>query len=68
MKTMTLRIEDVQARELELAARADRIPVSSFIREAIEAQIAARRDDSDFRTRLRGMMEEDREILARLAQ
>jgi hypothetical protein len=36
---MTLRIEDVQARELELAARADRIPVSSFIREAIESAI-----------------------------
>lgn len=68
MKTMTLRIDDVQARELELAARADRIPVSSFIREAIESQIAARRNDDAFRDRLRGMMEEDREILERLAQ
>jgi len=58
----------VQARELELAARADRIPVSSFIREAIESQIAARRNDDAFRDRLRGMMEEDREILERLAQ
>lgn len=68
MKTMTLRIEDVQARELELAARADRIPVSSFIRDAIEAQIATRRRDDAFQERLRGMMEEDREILERLAQ
>ena len=68
MKTMTLRIDDVQARELELAARADRIPVSSFIRQAIESQIAARRRDDAFRDRLRGMMEEDREILERLAQ
>ncbi len=68
MKTMTLRIEDVQARELELAARADRIPVSSFVRDAIEAQIAARRSDDGFKERLRGMMEEDREILERLAQ
>ena len=68
MKTMSLRLDDAQARELEMIARADRIPVSSFIRGAIEAQIAMRRRDDGFRERLRGMMEEDREILERLAQ
>jgi predicted transcriptional regulator len=65
---MTLRLDDGQARELAAVARADNIPISEFIREAISSQIEARRQNDEFRARLRGVMDEDREILERLAQ
>ena len=67
-KAMTLRLADEQARELEAVARAERIPVSELVREAIDAHIAARREDAAFRDRLKEMLDEDREILARLAE
>lgn len=67
-KAMTLRLDEAQARELEAVARVERIPVSELVREAIDAHIAARREDTAFRDRLRTMLNEDREILARLAQ
>jgi predicted transcriptional regulator len=67
-KAMTLRLDEAQAREVEAVARVERIPVSEFVREAIDAHIAARREDTAFRDRLRAMLAEDREILARLAQ
>jgi len=67
-KAMTLRLSEEQARELDLVARAERIPVSELVREAIDAHIAERRQDGDFRARLAEMMEQDREILERLAQ
>lgn len=68
MKTMSLRLDDALARDVEVAARADQIPVSEFIREAIDSQIANRRQDKEFRARLRDMMDDDREILERLAR
>jgi len=67
-KAMTLRLDQEQARELEAIARVERIPVSELVREAIDVHISARREDTAFRDRLRQMMSEDREILARLAQ
>jgi predicted transcriptional regulator len=67
-KAMTLRLTDEQAREVEAVARADRIPVSELIRDAIDSHIAHRREDNEFRARLRQMMEEDRAILDRLAR
>jgi hypothetical protein len=66
-KTMTLRLAEQQARELEAVARIDDIPISEAVREAIAAHVAARRQDHEFQDRLARMMEEDREILERLA-
>jgi Arc/MetJ-type ribon-helix-helix transcriptional regulator len=68
MKMMTLRLGDEQAREVEAVARADRIAVSELIREAIDTHIASRREDVAFRERLQAMLEEDREVLERLAR
>jgi predicted DNA-binding protein len=68
MKAMTLRLTDERAEELEAVARVERIPVSDLIREAIDAHIAARREDLEFKSRLQRFMQEDREILERLAQ
>jgi predicted transcriptional regulator len=67
-KTLTLRLDDEQARELEAVARIDDVPVTGAIREAINEHITSRRADNDFQERLTRVMEEDREILARLAE
>ena len=67
-KAMTLRLEADRAAELEAVARADGISVSDAVREAIAEHIERRRKDKAFQDRLRRMLEEDREILERLAQ
>jgi predicted transcriptional regulator len=67
-KTMTLRLSDEQARQLEAVARVDETTVSDAVRQAIDERIAARRADQDFQKRLRRMLEENKEALERLAQ
>lgn len=68
MKAMTLRLPDDTAAELEAVARADETSVSDAVRQAIEQHIAARRQDAEFKARLRKIIEEDREVLERLAR
>ncbi|HEY1853223.1 MAG TPA: ribbon-helix-helix protein, CopG family [Solirubrobacterales bacterium] len=65
-KAMSLRLPAEQAAELEAVARADEMPVSEAVREAIDAYIAARRADKDFQKRLKQRLDEDREVLERL--
>lgn len=67
-KAMSLRLPAEKAAELEAVARADEMPVSEAVREAIDAHIAARRGDKDFQKRLKRRLEEDREVLERLAR
>lgn len=67
-KAMTLRLPIDKAAELEAVARADGKPVSDAVREAIDLLIAERRKDSDFKSRIRRLIDEDREILERLAR
>jgi post-segregation antitoxin (ccd killing protein) len=56
------------AAELAAVARADDMPVSEAVREAIEKHIAERRADTDFQKRLKKLLEEDQEVLKRLAE
>jgi predicted transcriptional regulator len=67
-KTMTLRLNDEQAADLEAMARVDDMPVSEAIRVAIDERIKARRDDKQFQARLRRLMAENQRALERLAQ
>jgi hypothetical protein len=67
-KNMTLRLSAEQAEDLEAIARADGLSVSDSVREAIAEHIARKRNDGNFRERLRAVMERDREILERLAR
>jgi predicted transcriptional regulator len=67
-KTMTLRLSDEQARELEAVARVDEMPVSEAVRLAIDERIQTRRTDKDFQSRLRRLMQENQAALERLAQ
>lgn len=67
-KAMSLRLPEEIAAELAAVARADDIPVSEAVREAIEHHIAARRADKSFQKRLRKRLEEDRQVLERLSE
>lgn len=64
----TIRQPTEQADEVEFVARADGVPASEFIRDAIAAHLAARRADPEFQARLRERIEADQEILRRLAE
>jgi len=66
-KTMTLRLSDEQAANLEALARVDEMPVSEAVRVAIDERIKARRRDKEFQARIKRMLEEEREVLKRLA-
>jgi predicted transcriptional regulator len=67
-KTMTLRLGDELAADLEAMARIDDVPVSEAVRVAIDERIKARRDDKQFQARLRRLMAEHQRALERLAQ
>jgi hypothetical protein len=67
-KAMTLRLDQEQHAELEAIAQVDGIPIVEAVREAIAAHIEAKREDAEFRTRLRARLEQHRDILERLAQ
>lgn len=67
-RALTLRLPADQAAALEAVARADGVSVSEAVRSAIHDRIESRRQDRDFQVRLRKMMEEEREVLERLAK
>lgn len=68
IKVSTVRLAEKQADELAIVARADKIPVSEAVREAIAKHIAERQEDQAFKDRLKKRLEEDREVLERLAE
>jgi hypothetical protein len=56
------------AAELAAIARTKDIPVSEVIREAIENHITSLSSDKDFQQRLKQHLEDELEILERLAK
>jgi hypothetical protein len=67
-KTMTLRLTDEQAATLDLVARADDQTVTEAVRTAIDAHIAERRRDKEFKERLRRRHDEERALYERLSR
>jgi predicted DNA-binding protein len=67
-KAFTMRIPEDKAAELEAVARADGMPVSEAVREAIDLHIEARRKDKDFQARLSKLIEDNQRVLDRLAR
>jgi hypothetical protein len=67
-KAMSLRLPEDKAAELAAVARTDEMPISEAVRVAIDNHIASRRADKDFQKRLKKRLEEDREVLERLAE
>lgn len=67
-KGFTVRLDDDQAEELEAVAKVDGVSVAEEIRQAIATRLAERREDDEFRQRLRQSIEDNQRILERLAQ
>ncbi len=67
-KGFTVRLDDDQAEELEAIAKVDGLPVAEEIRQAIGDLIAERRQDVEFRKRLRQSIKDNQKILERLAR
>ena len=67
-KAMTLRLPIEMSTALEAIAAVDRMSVAQEVRDAIAAHIDTRRHDQAFQERLRRLMDENREILATLAE
>ncbi|HET7122469.1 MAG TPA: ribbon-helix-helix protein, CopG family [Solirubrobacterales bacterium] len=66
-KVLSLRLPEEIAMEIAAVARANGVSVSRAIRFAIEDYVVAQRADKAFKARLKKRLEEDRELLERLA-
>lgn len=67
-KALTLRIPADQHAQLEAIARVDERSVNQTVKEAIDALIAAKRADREFKDRLVAHMAEHKALLDRLAK
>jgi predicted transcriptional regulator len=65
---MTVRLDDELAADTEALARAEGQSLNETVRQALVEAVERRRKDPDFRKRLRRIIEEDRELLERLAK
>jgi predicted transcriptional regulator len=68
MTTMSLRLDDDQARALSALAMAEETSVSEVIRDAIADRIEKRRADKDFQARLKRAVDRNQEALDLLAK
>jgi hypothetical protein len=67
-KNLTVRLPDELAADAEAIARADGVSLNETIKQALSEAVARRRKDPAFKKRLRRIIEEDRELLERLAK
>lgn len=67
-KNMTVRLPDDLAADTEALARVEGKSVNETIKEALTDAVERRRKDPKFRARVRQIIEEDRELLERLAK
>ena len=67
-KHMTVRLPDELAADTEALARAEGQSVNETVKQALAEAVERRRKDPAFRARLRHIIEEDRELLERLAK
>lgn len=67
-KNLTVRLDDELAADTEALARADGTSLNETVRQALKEAVDRRRRDPKFKARLRRIIEEDRELLERLAK
>ncbi|HHQ48065.1 MAG TPA: toxin-antitoxin system HicB family antitoxin [Acidobacteria bacterium] len=67
-KQTTVRLPEELAAEAEAVARVKGTSVNALIIEALQAEIERVRQDEDFISRARQLLERDRELLERLAR
>jgi hypothetical protein len=67
-KNLTVRLDSELAADAEAIARADGTSLNETIKQALSEAVQRRRRDPKFKARLRRIIEEDRELLERLAK
>ncbi len=67
-KNMTVRLPDQLAADAEALARVEGQSLNETIKQALAEAVERRRKDPKFRARLRRIIDEDRELLERLAK
>jgi predicted transcriptional regulator len=67
-KNMTVRLDDELAADTEALARAEGKSLNETVKQALTEAVERRRKDPKFKARLRRIIEEDRELLVRLAR
>ena len=67
-KNLTVRIDHDLAAETEALARAEGVSINETVKQALRETVERRRADPGFRRRVRKIIEEDRELLERLAK
>jgi len=67
-KNLTVRLEDELAADAQALARAEGKSLNETIKQALREAVERRRSEPEFKARLRRIIEEDRELLERLAK
>ena len=67
-KNLTVRLDDQLAADAEAIARAEGLSLNETVKQALREAVERRRKDPKFKARLRRIIEEDRELLERLAK
>lgn len=67
-RNLTVRLDSDLAADAETVARADGTSLNEIVKVALSEAVQRRRSDPKFKARLRRIIEEDRELLERLAK
>lgn len=67
-KNLTVRLDDELAADTEALSRAEGQSINETVKLALRESVERRRQDPAFRQRLRQIIDEDRELLERLAK
>ena len=67
-KNLTIRLDDDLAADTEALARAEGQSLNETVKIALREAVARRQKDPAFRRRVRQIIDEDRELLERLAK
>lgn len=67
-KNMTVRLDEGLAADTEALARAEGMSLNETVKQALTEAVDRRRRDPKFKARVRRIIEEDRELLERLAK
>lgn len=65
---MTVRLDDDLAADTEALARAEGKSLNETVKQALKEAVERRRKDPKFKARVQRIIEEDRELLERLAK
>ena len=67
-RNLTVRLDDELAADTEALARAEGKSLNETVKQALREAAERRRKDPEFKAKVRRIIEQDRELLKRLAQ